>query len=67
MKNKKKILGIIGVLALILTAVGVSFFGDAVAGGMILATGVAVAGTVTTESIEAEASTMGENIIRDDW
>jgi hypothetical protein len=54
-------------LALILTAVGVSFFGDAVAGGMILATGVAVAGTVTTESIEAEASTMGENIIRDDW
>lgn len=67
MKNKKKILGIIGVLALILTAVGVSFFGDAIAGGMILATGVAVAGTVTTESIEAEASTMGENIIRDDW
>lgn len=67
MKNKKKILGIIGVMALILTAVGVSFFGDAVAGGMILATGVAVAGTVTTESIEAEASTMGENIIRDDW
>lgn len=67
MKNKKKILGIIGVLALILTAVGVSFFGDAVAGGMILATGVAVAGTVTTDSIEAEASTMGENIIRDDW
>lgn len=65
--NLKKILGIIGVLALILTAAGVSFFGDAVAGGMILATGVAVAGTVTTESIEAEASTMGENIIRDDW
>lgn len=65
--NLKKILGIIGVLTLILTAVGVSFFGDAVAGGMILATGVAVAGTVTTESIEAEASTMGENIIRDDW
>lgn len=65
--NLKKILGIIGVLALILTAAGVSFFGDAVAGGMILATGVAVAGTVTTETIEAEASTMGENIIRDDW
>ena len=42
-------------LALILTAVGVSFFSDAIAGGMILATGVAVAGTVTTEAIEAEA------------
>ena len=65
--NLRKILGIIGVLALILTAVGVSFFSDAIAGGMILATGVAVAGTVTTEAIEAEAATMGENIIRDDW
>lgn len=65
--NVMKLLGIVGALALIIVSIGLSFMGDAIVGGMTLAIGVAMAGTVTTEGIEAEASAMGANIIRDDW
>jgi hypothetical protein len=65
--NVMKLLGIVGALALIIVSIGLSFMGDAIVGGMTLAIGVAMAGTVTTEGIESEASAMGANIIRDDW
>ena len=65
---KNKIFRFIGIFALLLTAVGVyAATKDLCLAGIIFAEGVAVTGTVTTESIEAEASNMGANIIRDDW